>query len=182
MRTEIDGLLRAADRRYYNHVVRRLERLSETTRAILNKRGSHRTVNTSIPEPGALLDPAQRDDACAAIVRLCRVGGVRVDGRKRAGGVRSRTFKPLLHAPKAQDHPPKREPERSFVEDLQVAYRHATGKGPAATADSRQPGPFARFVQSCLDDVRSDASAVELINDLHRHQKQLAEQLSGTNP
>lgn len=125
-----------------------------------------------------MLDPAQRDDACAAIIRLCRGGGIRVDGRNRPDGKRSRSFKSLLYAPTPQDHPPRREAERRFVEDLQSAYRTVSGQEPAATANPNRPGPFARFVQACLNDVKSGANAVGLINGLHRHEQQLTRILS----
>src|SRR5262249_11457564 len=60
-RAEIDGLLRAADRRHYRIGNARIMRLSDATRTWLNSRGSHWTVNVKIPEPGALLDPEKQD-------------------------------------------------------------------------------------------------------------------------
>ena len=183
VRAEVEALLRAADRGHHKIAAGRIERLSEATRAWLNRRGGHRTVNVKIPEPDALLDPEQQDEACAAIIRLCRIGGEQGPGRNRPGGKQSRSFKPLLYAPKPQDHPPRREAERRFVEDLQSAYRAVTGQEPAATANPNRdrPGPFARFVQACLNDVKSGANAVVLINNLHRHEQQLTRILSGTS-
>jgi hypothetical protein len=177
VRAEIKGLVSAADRGDYETLAGRREQLSEATRAWLERRGRHRTVNVEIPTPDALRDPELQHDACAAIIRLCRIGGNRGPGRNRPSGKQSVSFKSVLYLPKPQDHPPRREAERRFVEDLRSAWR-ACGLEPAATANPNRPGPFARFVQACLDAVQSGANAVVLINDLSRHERQLEKLLS----
>ena len=113
---------------------------------------------------------SRRDHACEMVETLCRIGGEIVRGRTRRSGKRSRpTFRPLLHAPELRRHIAKREAELAFVARLARAWEAATGTPPARTADRRAPGPFARFVQLCLDFVGApDARAVKLINRLGR--------------
>jgi hypothetical protein len=163
---EIKELHGAADRRRYDQLAALAEGLSPKARNSLNTRGAR--LGVMLPSPEALRG-AQREEACAAIVKLTQFGGEYRKGRKRPGGKRSRTWQPLLYAPQRQRNFPKREAERDFTMWLAAAYGDAVGQLPARTADSRAPGPFARMVGECLRLVGApNASAVELINELHR--------------
>jgi hypothetical protein len=176
---EVDELLRAADRAVkrpkhkdaaYEDVAKRIERLSERTRELLNER-SIRAAALEMPDPEALRDPTRRDEACEAIARLCRIGACGKEGRRRPGGKRSMTMVSMLHAPEAEQHPARRKAELNFVMWLRVAYLEATGKRPSPTANPARPGPFARMVQACLDEIRASANAVELLNELQQRRK-----------
>lgn len=168
LRREIVALYKAADARAYDDVAARVVGLSRPARATLNAHNLH----DALPAADILLNAAQREAACEAIVRLCRIGGRLAKGRKRPSGKRSRpTFEALLFAPAPQRHFPKRDAERGFVMWLRVAYQEATDEPPPRTArhgtDGRRPGPFTRFVSECLRLVGArDADAVELINAL----------------
>ncbi|WP_439370968.1 hypothetical protein [Bradyrhizobium sp. DASA03120] len=71
----------------------------------------------------------------------------------------------------------KRELERRFVMNLQLAWLEATGEKPTATVSPSDPDrPFANFVHECLRLVgASHADAVGLINDLSRQRKILSQ-------
>jgi hypothetical protein len=176
---EVDELLRAADRAVkrrknkdaaYEDVAKRIERLSERTRQLLNERSS-RAATLEMPHPEAFRDIARRDEACEAISRLCRIGACREEGRRRPGGKRSITIASTLHAPELQQHPARKKAQLNFVMWLRVAYIEATGKRPSPTANPVRPGPFARMVQLCLDKVQASANAVEMLNELQRRSK-----------
>ena len=151
--------------------------MSPRTRDFLSKRTGRRTVALQIPDADAFGDPARRDEACETIRRLCSRGGKWVEGR-RPGTVK---WKPVLHVPmKIEKHPTRRDAERNFVRALQLIYLEMTGRAPARTADPGElPGPFARLVQACFDDLGIRAKAAKLINDLERRrQKAIAERKS----
>jgi len=181
---EVDGLLRAADRRNYEDVAKRREALSERTRILLSRRAIRPAVALTIPDSEAFRDPTKRDEACKIIASLCRIGAGWKEGRRRPSGKRSTTLASVLHAPHLEQHPPRREAELDFVMWLRLAYFDATGEPPALTANPQRPGPFARMVQACLNDVRSGANAVESINELQRRGKDKKDppSLSGQNP
>lgn len=177
---EVDELLRAADRAVklrkhkdaaYEDVAKRIEQLSERTRKLLNERSARPTVALEMPDPEAFRDLARRDEACENIARLCRIGAFWKGDRRRPGGKRSMTMVSVLHAPELEQHPARREAQLNFVMWLEVAYLEATGKHPSLTADPKRPGPFARMVQACLNEVRASANAVELLNELQRRRK-----------
>ena len=152
-----------------------VENLSLRAREMLAKRGPRPSVATKLPAPGALRDPKRREEARAAIFKLCQFGGGWGEGRRR-GGKRSRTWRPLLYAPQKQKHFPKRKAERDFVMWLQIVWAEATGEKPALTARhvdaSRELGPFAKFVRKCLDVVGArDADVVGQINELARRRR-----------
>jgi hypothetical protein len=189
---EIKALYDAALRRQYSEVASLLACLSPQAHSYLSnrlRRPGPRAAGLRLPSPNELFDTAtrqiyrgrpgglllsssvsRRDDACENIERLCRVGGNIIEGRTRPSGSRSRpVLRPLFPAPTPQRHLPKRQAELTFVGHLGAAWLLATGKPPARTADRRTPGPFARFVQECLQLVGAiDASAVKLINELGR--------------
>jgi hypothetical protein len=176
---EVDELLRAADRApkrhknkdaAYEDVAKRVERLSERTRELLNER-STRAAALEMPHPEAFRDIARRDEACEAIARLCRIGACTEEGRRRPGGKRSMTVFSMLHAPELQQHPARRKAELNFVMWLRMAYLEATREHPSLTANPERPGPFARMVQLCLDEVKAGANAVEMLNELQRRSK-----------
>jgi hypothetical protein len=175
---EITALYDAARRRRYEKTVSLREGLSPRAVAYLEdrlKRPGPRAARLRLPAVEALRDLKRRDEACEMIGRLCRIGGVSVEGRKRSGGKRSRpTLRPRLHAPELRRHVPKREPERNFVMNLQTVWLEATGRNPPLTArhedDSRFVGPLARVAKKCLDHLGArHVDVVQQINQLNRH-------------
>jgi hypothetical protein len=106
-----------------------------------------------IPTAEEILSPATRQKAVERLRLILSYGGRIVAGRKRAGGRRSRSFKPLLRVPE-QTKPgrPRNEAEREFVQWLAVAYVEVTERSPPRTAhyniDIR--GPFSNFVHQCF--------------------------------
>jgi hypothetical protein len=187
------ALLRAADRAVkrrkgkdaaYEEVAKRIERLSDPTRKLLNERSARPAAALEMPDLEAFRDPMRRDEACENIARLCRIGACWKEGRRRPGGKRSITLVSMLHAPEPQQHPSRRKAQLNFVMWLRVAYVEATGEQPSLTANANRPGPFARMVQACLDEIRAGANAVELLNELQRRRKgkKQAGPLSGQNP
>ena len=157
-------MLKAAEHKRYEDVADLLGRLSPRGRALLTDHGE-------LPPPGALRDPALREEACAAVVRLCQYGGRWAKGPPSKGS--RRKWRPHLYAPDKERSPPKRDAERHFVLMLQLAWLDAVGEKPSLTAHhpdkSRDLGPFARFARECLRLVGArDADAVELINELQR--------------
>jgi hypothetical protein len=188
---EIANLAAAAQRRNYEEVATGLQRLSPFSRMSLVDRAAR--LRCELPPHEALLDVGRREVACETIERLCRHGGQAILGRVRPPGKRSRpspswrleglryiigepdgspkrsrpSFDPELYAPTARRNFPKRRAERALVIRLWFVWRKATGKSPAPTADDRNPGPFARFVQGCFELIDAKhASAVDLINGL----------------
>jgi hypothetical protein len=173
LRAEIAKLQRAADRGQHERVATLLEGLSPEARRRLKARGARPSIGITLPSADALRDPARRDAACTRVDRLCQHGGRYVEGRRRPSGKRSRpVWRPLLHAPEPRRHFPRRDAERDFVVWLGTAWYAATGKKPPRTADSRNPGPFARFVGKCLRLVgAAHVDAVELIKGLDRRRR-----------
>jgi hypothetical protein len=193
LHAEIQSLYRSAARRDYDQLAGLLESLSDAASDLLRRRRQlvairvasavvlssdrlyrtgvqRRLVEPELPARTALRDPAERDAACIAMERLCRLGGRYVEGRLRRPGKRSRpTWKPDLYAPTRTRHSAKRAVEREFLTLLQFAWLEATGKLPALTARHETPGPFARLVKECLRLMgASHVDAVELINEQHR--------------
>jgi hypothetical protein len=164
---EIKALYGAAARRRYADAAERIANLSKRTRDFISKRGERPSVPWKLPDADTLRNEATRDDACAAIVSLLRIGGRRQEGRRRPGGKRSMTFTATLHAPKLQKHPQKRQAERNFVMSLQLAYTEATGQLPSLTVNPERPGPFAKMAKVCLKSIGMPAAGViELISEL----------------
>jgi hypothetical protein len=162
------------------------EAMSPAVRRSLEARGAviddrRRTLTNrrmrNLPAPGELRDPLACDHAVEHLRTLIDVGGYWGEGRNRPTGRRSRTWKPLLHAPVASRGEPRREAERFLVINLQIAVSEATGKLVSRTADPRKPGPFARFAAETLRLVRAVGPAnaigvaVEIINGLDRERK-----------
>jgi len=184
---EIKTLYDAAIKRQYEQAALLREQLSIKTRNSLNDRAGR--IGLKLPSPEDLCDAILRDEACATIVSLCRIGGDRVKGRKRPFGKRSAaTFKPLLYAPSG---PPelatlkhqsprnftKRDAERNLVMWLGIAWLEATGIPPPRTADRRNLGPFGRLVQEVLRLAsgrdRSDSAVADRINELHVRRREM---------
>jgi hypothetical protein len=173
---EVAGLHRAADQRLYAQVVDLLERLSPHARGMLIQRGSQ--LGIDLPEAEAVFDNDRRDNACAAIVKVCMMGAQYAEGRSRPKGKRSAGFwRPVLYAPDKQRNFTKRTAERNFLMWLRLAWLEATGNTPPADtarpADAgREIGPFARMLKECLCLLGAqDADPVELINELHRRRR-----------
>jgi len=115
VRAEVEKLYLAAERRLYDQVAILIEKLSarafrllkfaELTRTSFpspgprdesRRRGatSIQWISITLPSPETLRDHAQREEACATVVKLWR---------------------PYLRAPEPRRHFPKRESERTFV-------------------------------------------------------------------
>ena len=175
VRDEIKALYSAANRYRYNETATRISKISERTRALMKTRGDRLAL--TIPEPEALRDRANQDEACETIVQLLRVGW--------------EYGKPLLYTPEPPEwEPPRRKPRRKaemdFVMWLEVAYLEATGMPPTHMANPDRPGPFARMVQACLRKIAPGANAVERLNELHQGRlaklPELRKRKSGTRP
>ena len=175
-RAEIGALYRAARGRKYERVAALIANITPQVRALLNKRGARRTPVIKVPSDVAILDESMRERACETVASLCRLGGVYGEGRKRKPGKRSRSWQPELHAPLTDPHPPKREAERIFTMNLQLAWLEAVGKAPSLAANVDRLGPFARMVRECLvlaGAVSTDASVGGYINALNRQRRQV---------
>lgn len=171
---EIKALYNAAAKRRHAEVAERIDALSNRTRDFINKRSAMPSIPWKIPAAAALRNEAKRDDACATIASLLRIGGRWKQGRRRPSGKRSMSFIPELYAPKLQKHLPKRKAERDFVMWMQLAYLNATEQSPPHTAHHVNRGPFARMVKACLQLVGAQAAdVVELINELQRQRRQM---------
>jgi hypothetical protein len=108
----------------------------------------------NIPTATEILSPATRQCAVERFRLILSYGGSFVAGRKRSGGRRSRSFKPLLRLPEQTKRGrPRGEAEREFVQWLAVAYVEATGRSPPRTANYNIDirGPFSDFVHQCFE-------------------------------
>jgi hypothetical protein len=170
---QIDELVRAALRAAKarkrpdvacEEVVSLIERLSKQATKIMNR-------FCTLPDAETLRDPARQRDACETVARLGRMGAYFKLGRKRDRGKRSVTEVSVLYAPTLQQHPRRRDAQIAFLMGLEAAYVEATGEAPTPTANLNRPGPYARFVRACLDQLRAAANAVELINERDRRRK-----------
>ena len=159
-----------------------LEGLSPKAHELLSRRGARPSLGIRLPSSQALRDAAQREEACAKIATLSQFGGSYVKGRQRyPSGKRSRTWDPLLHAPKPRPHFSKRDAERDFVMWLQLAWCEAINEKvkegelmPSVAANSARPGPFARVARECLKLVGAGhADVVGLINELNRRRRKM---------
>ena len=179
VRSEIASLHDAAERRACDELVRLREGITPEARAILGE---------ALPAATDLRDDALRDEVAGALASLCRIGGRRVDGRRRSSGKRSSpSLRPNLYAPTASKNFLRREAERNFVERISIAWGKGTGKKPPRTARhadaSRGIGPFARLVRECLRLVGAGyADPVALINEVGKSAKITAVQQSRINP
>ena len=52
-----------------------------------------------------------------------------------------------------------------------LKFGRATGDLPPFTTHHDRPGPFAQFVQACLDMVGADANAIELLHERQRRRQ-----------
>jgi hypothetical protein len=155
--TEIANLHRAAERRDYAQLALLLESLSSTAIWILGLRPHFR-----LPTPEAVRDTLRQVEACETVRRLTSTGEHWEEG---PSGKHSLSWKTELYAPEKSPHFWKRQAERDFVMWLRIAFEEATGHPPAATANSTNPGPFARMVMRCLILIGAPhANAIELIN------------------
>src|SRR5262249_37097686 len=89
----------------------------------------------NIPTATEILSPLARQSAVKRFRLILSYGGRVVAGRKRSGGRRSRSFKPLLKLPEQSKRGrPRGEAEREFVQWLALDYVVATGRPPPRTA------------------------------------------------
>jgi hypothetical protein len=89
-----------------------------------------------------------------------------IQGGRIKHGRRRRTFEPYLWVPKVGRGRPQDFAAGTLVMWLSSAYLRAKNVPPARTADHRNPGPFARLVQQCLNLLGAkNVNAVQRIND-----------------
>ena len=108
----------------------------------------------NIPTATEILSPLSRQSAVKRFRLILSYGGRVVAGRKRSGGRRSRSFKPLLKLPEQSKRGrPRGEAEREFVQWLALDYVVATGRPPPRTAHYKIDirGPFPDFVHRCFE-------------------------------
>src|SRR5262245_34756378 len=108
----------------------------------------------NIPTATEILSPPTRQSAVERFRQILSWGGRVETGRKRSGGRRSQSFRPLLRLPeRVEVGRPRGEAEREFVQGLALAYVELTGRPPPRTAhhniDIR--GPFPHFVHRCFE-------------------------------
>jgi hypothetical protein len=160
---------------------RRLARALDATPIDVWRRLSPRISKArAIPTADEVLSPETRQHAVERLRLILSIGGCRGFGRKRPGGRRSRSFRPLLRVPvRAQSAKdklgrliggrgrPRGEAERQFVQNLALSYLEATGRPPPETANYNVAirGPFSRFVHRCFELVGARTGSVtRLIN------------------
>jgi hypothetical protein len=166
LRAEIAALYNAADRRQCDRLAIQIEQLSPKARNLLNRRGTR--LGLALPPPKAM-NGTEADKACIIVAKLASIGGGYIDGRMSPTGKRSRTWRPLLHAPKSQRSPPKREAERQFIINLQLAWLEATGVPPSKAVNRDRPSPFAQMAAQCFKSVgAAHADVFGLINNVNR--------------
>jgi hypothetical protein len=171
LHSQIKELHHAAQRLEYDRAATLLESLSAKARDMLNNLPA-----TNLPPTAALRDPVLRKDACETIASLCRIGGGIIEGRMRPSGKRSKSWQWTIYGPTPSRNLPKRQAERDFVVNLQLAWAESVGKKPPQAANINRLGPFALMVQACLRAVgagSSEAAVVGRINELNRHRRHL---------
>jgi len=169
---EIDRLYKAAKRGKIAAVATALEKLSPESRASLSERG--KLIGLPLPSAGELMGAIDPKTICTVVVKLCRVGGEMIKGRKRPSGKKSIEWAVELHAPKKQRGFAKRAAEKAFIINLQLTRLEATGQSPAVTANHQVPGPFVRFVKDCLALAGVKyVDVVETLNSLTRDREHL---------
>src|SRR5262249_22629090 len=130
---------------------------------------AHTPPAPQFPPPDDFLSPISQ--TCPAAVHQLRLvlsaGGAIGTGRKRQGGKRSRSFKPLLNIPtRIKRKRPKDEAGREFVMWLAIAYCEAIKKTPPRRVNEFS-GPFVKFVCECFELTGAPAGNVyRLINEL----------------
>jgi hypothetical protein len=174
LNAEIAALYRAAERKRCGEAAALVETLSPQARELLNKRGARPSLRLELPTREELCNVARQERACEIILRLCQYGGSYGAGRRRPSGKRSRTWQPLVHAPKRTRNFAKRDAELNFIIWLQTTWPESAGVLPSQAANPARPGPFARMMQECLKLVGAcHADAVGLINELNKRRSEL---------
>jgi len=167
---EIAKLYKAATKEDIGAVAVAIRDLSPQSRESLSKRGER--IGICLPTPEDFSAANDQSGRCNEIAQLCRVGGGMVQGRNRPSGKKSLQWTVSLHAPDKRKTFTKRDAERSFIINLQLAWLEGTGTKAAVTANHEVPGPFTRFVKDCLEfaGVRG-VDVVETLNSLTRDRK-----------
>jgi hypothetical protein len=170
LNTEIAALYRATKRKRCGEVAALLEKLSPKARELLSKRATR--LSLELPASEDLCKAARQERACEIVLSLCQYGGSYGTGRRRPSGKRSRTWRPLIHAPQRTRNFPKRDAELNFIMWLQATWLESAGERPSLAANPERPGPFARMAAECLRLVgASHADTVGLINELNKRRK-----------
>jgi len=166
LRAEIAALYRAAGTQHCDRLTVQIKRLSPKARNMLSRRGAR--LGLALP-PAEAINSAEADKACTTVASLASIGGGYVEGRMSRTGRRSRTWRPLLHAPKSQRSPLKREAERYFIINLQLAWLEATGMPPSKAVNRDRPSSFAQMAAECFKLVgAAHADVFGLINKVNR--------------
>jgi len=170
LRAEIEQLHRAAARGKYDQLAKLLEALSPKARRLLGARGKR--LGVSLP-PAKALQTAEAERASAIAVKITSVGGQYVQGRKRLGEKRSRpAWQPLIYAPDARQHFPKREAERNLIINLQIGWFEAVQEQPSVSVNRQRPSPFAKMAAECFKLVgAAHADVFGLINSVNRRRR-----------
>jgi hypothetical protein len=110
---------------------------------------------------------ATRQRAIERLRLMLSYGGTVFGGRKRPGGRRSRSFKPLLRVPaKIERGRPRGDAERQFIQSLALAYVEVSERPPPRTAHHDVRGPFPCFVHRCFELVGAPTGNVtKLLNE-----------------
>jgi hypothetical protein len=170
LNAEIAALYRATERKRCGEVAALLEKLSPKARELLSKRATR--LSLELPASEDLCKAARQERACEIVLSLCQHGGSNGTGRRRPSGKRSRTWRPLIHAPQRTRNFPKRDAELNFIMWLQATWLESAGKWPSLAANPKRPGPFARMVRKSLELIGAGhADAVGLINELNRRRR-----------
>jgi hypothetical protein len=181
---EIAKLHQAAHHCRYAKAESILMALSAEARQLLSRRRNH-PGTALLSDPSPLRDPVLQKASAGQLAAICRIGapwgGLAIEGRKRTGGHRSKTFTVHLYAPPASSNFEKRAAERTFLMWLRVAWSDATGEIQRAfTAHYDHPGPFALFVRECLKLAgATHVDAIGLINDARERMNRQENSLSG---
>ena len=134
--------------------VRRLIRsIEETSADVWDWLNLGKLKRYAAPAAEEFLSPQRRQSAIEGLRQFLTIGGSIVEGRKRPGGRRSRSFKPLLRIPANMKLGRQRgQAERDFVGWLSLTYLEATDKLPPNTVnyDEAIRGPFSEIRPSML--------------------------------
>jgi hypothetical protein len=132
----------------------------------------------SFPSAEEITDGRTQGRAVQRLRRILSYGLEPVQGRKRSGGKRSRSLRPLLRAPggkRRRRGRPRDLAGRELVQDLALTYLEATECPPPRRVSLATPGPFLRFVRHCFKLARIPAgNVVDLINERETIRRKLA--------
>jgi hypothetical protein len=148
----------------------------ETLRGLLSQ-GGHQEEGKRVPHlylpRRQLIYEQDVQQTIRRWIKAAKKRGVKITNM---GELQRKAIKNVRGAEPPVLRPPKRQAERGFIMFMQVGFFNATGEMPPVTARKSgtgsgdpEPGPFARFMQLCLDLLGADkADATGQINELRR--------------